>query len=168
MNLIKIVHMRKVLLLLPALMFALGIYSRAADRNSEELLSFISLTTPTVTQQKVTRMLGTPARIEESKRRIWWHYSHGTTNLVISWNKKSELPEKFSFTSTPAVKPAFDKNLPMKLRSGKTDIGQALKILGTPHDMTIRASKQEMHYNYENKVLRLFFRDRMLVDFCLY
>ncbi len=168
MNLIKIVHMRKVLLLLPVLMFALGISSRAADRNSEELLSFISLTTPTVTQQKVTRMLGTPARIEESKRRIWWHYSHGTTNLVISWNKKSELPEKFSFTSTPAVKPAFDKALPMKLRSGKTDIGQALKILGTPHDMTIRASKQEMHYNYENKVLRLFFRDRMLVDFCLY
>ncbi len=160
--------MRKVMLLIPVILFALGISCRAADRNSEELLSFISLTTPTVTQQKVTRMLGTPARIEESKRRIWWHYNHGNTNLVISWNKKSELPEKFSFTSTPAVKPAFDKHLPMKLKSGKTDINQALKILGTPHDMTIRASKQEMHYNYENKVLRLFFRDRTLVDFCLY
>jgi hypothetical protein len=34
--------------------------------------------------------------------------------------------------------------------------------------MTISESTQEVHYAYQNSVLRLFFRDRTLVDFCLY
>ncbi|MCD6010739.1 MAG: hypothetical protein K0Q79_601 [Flavipsychrobacter sp.] len=159
--------MRKVLLI-SALLLAMSNFCMATDKNSDELLSFINLTPPSVTQQKITNLLGTPAKIEESKKRVMWYYTHGNTNLIISWNKKSELPEKFSFTSTPVVKPTFDNGLARKLKSGQTDISQALKILGPPHDMTIRESKQEMHYSYEGKMLRLFFRNRMLVDFCLY
>ena len=160
--------MRKVLLLAPALLLILSQPCMATGHDADELLSFISLTPQTTTQVKVTSLLGTPTKIEESKKRTWWYYSHGNTNFVISWNKKSELPEKLSFTTEPAVKRAFDNSLYMKLKSGATDIGQALKILGTPKDMTIKGATQEMHYAYENKVLRLFFRDRLLVDFCLY
>jgi hypothetical protein len=160
--------MRKFMLLLPILALCLQNICHATDHNGDELLKFISLTPYTVTQIKVTSILGQPVSVEESARRVWWYYKYGSSKLTISWNKKSESLERFSFTSEQGEKCIFDKNLSTKLKSGKTDIVSALKILGTPIDLTIRASTQEMHYAYVNKRLRLFFRDRKLVDFCLY
>lgn len=160
--------MRKVLLLLPIMLISVLNICKATDHESEELLKFISLTPYSVTQMKVTSILGAPASVEESARRVWWYYKYGASKLTISWNKKSESLERFSFTSEQGVKSNFDKNLSTKLKSGTTDIVSALKILGTPIDLTIRASTQEMHYAYVNKRLRLFFRNRKLVDFCLY
>lgn len=160
--------MRKVLRLVFVFILFTAKVGFAGERGEDELLSFISLTPYTVSQQKVTHILGHPAKIEESRKRVLWHYTHGNSDLVISWNKKSELADKFSLKVNTTTKPEFDNALSRKLKSGETDIAQALKILGAPHDMVIKPTKQEMHYNYNNKVLRLFFRDRKLVDFCLY
>lgn len=162
------VRMRKVLFLLSALVFVFNTTCPAKERVEDEMLSVISLSSMSTTQKKVTTALGMPGKIEESKKRIWWYYSKGTTSLVISWNKATLMPEKFSFTSTCDSKSNFDRSLSRKLQSGKTDIAQAIAILGTPKDMTIKASKQEMYYSYQNKMLRLFFRDHKLVDYCLY
>lgn len=159
--------MRKVMFLLLAIIFAFNNAGFAID-NSEELLSLVNLTPETATQGKVTSLLGKPVKIEESKKRTLWYYTHGNTNLVISWNAKSALLEKFSFTCASLKKSVFDNRLATKLQSGATDILSALKILGTPKDMTIKKATQEMHYAYEHNVLRLFFRDRVLVDYCLY
>ena len=164
----RTVYMRKVMLILPIIMFCLHSICNATDHNGDEILKFISLTPYSVTQLKVSSILGEPASIEESNRRVWWYYNYGGAKLTISWNKKSESLEKFSFTSEQGVKGNFDRNLSAKLKSGTTDMVTALNILGTPINLTVRASTQEMHYAYLNKRLRLFFRDRKLVDFCLY
>jgi hypothetical protein len=138
----------------------------AIDR-SGNLLSLINLSREKATQEKITALLGQPMKIEENKKRIWWHYSKGNTDLVICWNRKSDVFENFSFTCKPGQKCVFDNGIPGKLKSGSTDILQALALLGTPADMKIKGATQEMHYAYQNSVLRLFFRNRVLVDYTL-
>ena len=159
--------MKKVLFLLLVLLIANIRPCRAIDHTDDELLSLINLTPKTTTQEKVTAMLGKPTKVEENKKRTWWYYTQGNTNLVISWNKKSELLEKFSFSNESSEKSTFDNALSGKLKSGSTDLIQAVKLLGTPKDMTIKSVTQEMHYAYQKCVLRLFFRNRTLVDYTL-
>ncbi len=158
--------MKKVLFLLFVLSLSAGIRCLGID-HSEKLLSLVNLSTEATTRQKVTDMLGQPEKVEENKKRIWWHYTLGNTNLIVCWNKKSDAFENFSFSSIQAEKSVFDSKLSHKLRSGATDIKQALTLLGTPLDMKIKGATQEMHYAYQNSVLRLFFRDRVLVDYTL-
>jgi len=168
MEIVNSVFMKKVMFLLFPIVFMLNTVGYAIDNNSDELLSLVNLTAATATQSKIAALLGTPIKVEETKKRTVWYYIHGNTKLVISWNVKTLLLEKFSFNCEPAKKGVFDNRLSAKLKSGVTDILQALKILGTPKDMTIKKATQEMHYAYEHNVLRLFFRDRVLVDYCLY
>ncbi len=158
--------MKKVLFLFFALLLLASSHVFAIDR-SGALLSLVNLSRETATQEKITALLGKPMKIEEHKKRVWWHYSKGNTNLFICWNKKSDVFENFSFTCKPSQKCAFDKCIPGKLKSGTTDILQAITLLGTPADMKIKGATQEMHYAYANSVLRLFFRNRVLVDYTL-
>ena len=159
--------MKKVMLLLLILVIVVSRPCRAVDHSEEDLLSWMNLTPTTATQEKVTSILGKPAKVEENKKRAWWYYKFGTTNLVISWNKKSALLEKFSFSCESAVKNVFNNEISRKLKSGSTDLIQAVKLLGIPKDMTIKSVTQEVHYAYEKSVLRLFFRNRTLVDYTL-
>ena len=158
--------MKKILFLFFALFLLTGLHTFAIEK-SGSLLSLINLSRETATQEKITALLGQPLKIEEHKKRVWWHYSKGNTELVICWNKNSDVFENFSFTCKPGQKCAFDKGIPGKLKSGSTDILQALALLGTPADMKIKGATQEMHYAYANSVLRLFFRNRILVDYTL-
>lgn len=158
--------MRKILFLLLAIIFVINRPCHATDY-SDDLLSLIRLTPGTTTQQNVTAIFGTPVKVEDNKKRIRWYYNHGNGNLVICWNKKSDMLEQFSFISTQAEKIILDNNVYTKLKSGATNIMQAIKLLGIPKDMTIKEFTQEMHYAYQKNVLRLFFRDRVLVDFTL-
>jgi hypothetical protein len=160
--------MKKVLCLLAILLLVVTRPCSAKEINSDDLLSLVKLTATSATPEKVKSILGAPIRVEDNKKRTSWYYNRANSNLVISWSKKSALFEKLSFNCEPAKKSAFDTRLSKKLRSGATDIITAIAILGTPKDMTIKAAKQEMHYAYEHNVLRLFFRDRVLVDYCLY
>ena len=140
----------------------------AKDNNPEDILSLINLAPNTTTQDHIKAMLGKPARIEEDRKRTRWYYTNGNAEFVLSWSNKSESLIKFSFTYKDATKQDLDNKLPGQLKSGKTDITQAVKLLGTPKDITIKEKTQEIHYAYNQKVLRLFFRDRILVDYCLY
>jgi hypothetical protein len=82
-------------------------------------------------------------------------------------NKKLATLEKFSFTCESVTKKVFNNALSRKLKSGTTDLAQAVKLLGIPEDMTIKTVTQEVHYAYQKCVLRLFFRNRTLVDYTL-
>ncbi len=159
--------MRKLLFLLIAILFIFR-PCQATDHNEEDLLSLLSLTTESATPAKLTAMFGQPLKIEEGRKRTKWFYENGAVKMVIWWNKKSALLEKFSFMSEDKGKGVFDNSMSYKLKSGTTDIEQAFKLLGTPKDMILKEFTQEMHYAYQNNVLRLFFRDRKLVDYCLY
>ncbi len=158
--------MKKILFLLLVFLLPIGPLSFAKDR-TDNLISLITLSRETATREKITAMLGAPGKIEETKKKIWWHYQRDNTTLVICWNKKTALFENFSFTSKPAEKSTFDSRISAKLHSGSTSIQQAITLLGTPIDMKIKEATQEMHYAYQNSVLRLFFRDRVLVDYTL-
>ena len=167
MKLVNCVCMKKVLFLLLVLSIAISRPCRAIDHASDDILSLMNLTPKTATQEKVTALLGQPAKVEENKKRAWWYYNLGNSRLIIYWNKKSALLEKFSFSCESAVKNVFDNNLSRKLKSGTTDLLQAIKLLGVPKDMTIKSVTQEVHYAYQKSVLRLFFRNRTLVDYTL-
>jgi hypothetical protein len=155
--------MKKLLLLLPLLLITVGLCSA----KEPDLLSLAAVMLPTTTPAQMAAMLGQPAKIEDNKKSKLWHYNLSDGDLVLSWNKKSDQFVKFSFISPQLEKKAFDVRVSKKLKSGKTDLAQTLALLGTPKDMTIKDSKQEVHYAYENSVLRLFFRDRVLVDYTL-
>ena len=135
--------------------------------HSSRLISLVNLSRENTTQQKITAMFGKPEKVEENKHSIKWHYINENSNLVISWNKKSGTFENFSFTNMPSEKMVCTNGICRKLQSGTTDIAQAIQLLGTPADMNIKGTKQEMHYAYQNSVLRLFFRNHVLVDFTL-
>ena len=158
--------MKKVLFLLIVLLLPVGLHCLAFD-HADKLLSLAGLSKETTTQEKISGMLGQPLKIEESKKRIWWHYASGNTNLIICWNKKSDEFENCSFSCTQADKCRFDDRLSKKLKSGSTELVQALTLLGTPRDMKIHGTTQQVYYAYQNSVLRLFFRDRVLVDYTL-
>ncbi len=159
--------MRKAIIILTT--FILGACSSMArDNNPYELLSLINLASNATTQDNIEATLGKPARIEEDRKRTRWYYSNGNADFVISWSNKSESLVKFSFRYNDAAKKDLDNALPGQLKSGLTNLTQALKLLGTPKDITIKEKTQEIHYAYNQKVLRLFFRDRILVDYCLY
>ena len=168
MKLKKTVCMKKVLFLLMLIIGVATAPCMATDHNCEQLLTLLKLSPGTATQEKVTTMLGKPVRVEESKKRITWYYDHANGTLTISWNKKSSLLEKYSFNNQDVTKSVFDTRTSKRLQSGVTDVSQALNILGTPKDMTIKEMTQEMHYAYQNNVLRLFFRNNTLVDYTLY
>jgi hypothetical protein len=159
--------MKKILFILFALSLSVSKLCLAADHNTEDILSWLKLSPKVATQESVTSLLGMPASIEESKKWTRWHYVKGNTDLTILWNNKSDQLDKFSFNSAPVEKTAFDTRVSRRLKSGTTDIMQAVKILGVPKNMTIKAVTQEMHYAYSNSVLRLFFRNGTLVDFTL-
>ena len=140
----------------------------ATDYNSEELLSLIKLSQEAATPANITSMLGKPSKVEDDKKRTVWYYDHGNSSLVISWNKKSSQLEKFSFSDDLVEKSVFDIRTSKRLQSGVTSLTDAFKILGTPMDMTVKEMTQELHYSYQNKILRLFFRNKTLVDYTLY
>ncbi len=140
----------------------------ATDHTGNNLLSMMGLTPETATRNTVTALMGAPHRVQENKKSTSWFYTLGSTQVVINWSKKTESLLRFSFKTMLDAKSAFDNSLPYQLKSGTTNLTEALNILGTPQDATIKGKTQEMHYNYKEKVLRLFFRDRVLVDYCLY
>jgi hypothetical protein len=158
--------MRKLSLLLALVFTVIFKPCHATDR--DELLSITKMDPEALTQSSITSLFGNPSKIEEGKRKTSWFYKQGNDNLVITWNKKNALVDKVSFTSEAVGIKTFDKSVSSKLVSGSTELSQALQLLGTPKDMTIKLNKQEVHYSFQDKVLRLFFRDNKLVDYCLY
>jgi len=160
--------MKKVMMLMVVIMCMTCKPSFAKDLSGEDLLSLATLTMQKTTQTIITTLLGKPGKIEESRKRSKWYYIRGNATMVLCWSKKSATLEKVFFNCETTIKNAFDNSLSYKLKSGVTNINQAIKLLGTPKDMTIKESTQEVHYAYQNSVLRLFFRDQTLVDFCLY
>lgn len=160
-------NMKKALYSILALLLSLSLNCSAIDRNEAHLLSLLKLTPATATADNITSILGKPEKIEDNKKTTLWYYTMGENNLVISWSKKSNQFEKFTFSNECTDKCPFDKRLSRKLRSGATNLTQTIQLLGAPKDMTIKNSKQELHYTYDDSVLRLFFRNNVLVDYTL-
>ena len=160
--------MRKLIYALMVLLVAAGKPCAAKDDNTNDVLvALVSLAPADATPEKIKHVLGSPASVDEGKKRTEWHYSVGGNDVTVSWNNKTQEFEKLSFTNSCNEKCEFDSRLSRKLRSGRTDLRQTISILGAPKDMTVRGSKQELHYSYNNSVLRLFFRNHVLVDFTL-
>lgn len=156
--------MRRIVLCLSLLLLSLSCICFAKE---PDFMSLVALSPGITTREQVTELFGKPERVEDSKKTVSWYYNNAGHSVILSWNKKSDEFVKCSFVSKPCEKTAFDPRLSRKLRSGTTDLAQTLSLLGTPKDMTIKESKQEVHYTYQNNVLRLFFRDRILVDYTL-
>jgi len=146
----------------------LGMHTANAGSNpAEKLLSLVKLAPEKVTRDKIIALLGNPARIEDSKKGSKWYYSYADTKLTLQWSKRSDAVEEFSFTCrNPKICP-FDKNKECKLKEGSMSMQQAVSLLGPPHDMVVKSNKQIMFYSYQGNTLRLFFRNRTLVDYTL-
>lgn len=106
----------------------------ATDHTGNNLLSMIGLTPETATRNSVTALMGEPHRVQENKKSTSWFYTLGSTQVVINWSKKTESLLRFSFKTILDAKSAFDNSLPYQLKSGTTNLTEALNILGTPQD----------------------------------
>lgn len=158
--------MRNMIILLFSMLLVASRPALAEENSPGSLLSLISMAPAETTQDKITSLLGKPATVEENKRKEWWHYSFDGARVTICWNKRTDALEKLMIENEAYQKGPADSRL-KQLHSGSTDAAQVFNILGTPEDMTIRGITQEMHYSYQNCVLRLFFRNNKLVDFTL-
>jgi|GEM_PF-1074097 len=157
--------MRKVLVLLS---LVIGVHMQcAAFDHAESLQSLAKMAPESITQTKVIAMFGQPERVEQLRKGVKWYYTNGGTELTINWSARSGSMQKFAFSHQPAAKTIFDNNIERQLKSGQIDITTAMKLLGVPKDMVMKEATQVMHYSYQNSMLRLFFRDRKLVDYTL-
>lgn len=157
--------MRKLALVI---LFILSVCSTYATTNpAEKLLALVKLSPDRVTRDKIISMLGNPTKIEESKKGSKWFYNYENTKLVLQWNKKSGMVAEYSFTCRNPQICSFDRNKECKLKEGSMSMQQALSLLGPPRDLVVKNNKQIMYYRYEGNILRLFFRNRTLVDYTL-
>jgi hypothetical protein len=157
--------MKKILLTIT--LYLLSAHYCVATKNLEDVLPVLQMATSKATTDKVSQMMGKPEKIEENGRRTRWYYNCGELNIIFCWNKRLGTFEQVSIVQKQPKQDIFDERLSVMLKSGKTDVKQVLELLGTPRDMTIKGSKQVMHYFYKNNTLRLFFRDNILVDYTL-
>jgi hypothetical protein len=159
--------MKMMKMILATLALMVSTCAMAADNTVEDMMRIVQLLPGSTGKELVTSLYGQPTKVEQSKKRTWWHYNVGSTDLAVCWNNRSEVLERFSFKCETKIEGQFDNTIQSKLVSGTLAMSDALQILGKPKDMNIRANTQEIHYAFQNNVLRLFFRDRVLVDFCL-
>ncbi len=135
---------------------------------ADRLLALVKLSPENVTRDKVTSILGKPSRIAESRKGSTWYYSLGNTKLTLQWSKTSGMAEQISYSCGKGTTCGqFDKKKECKLKEGAMNMQQALTLLGPPKEMTVKEGKQIMYYNYQGNMLRLFFRNRTLVDYAL-
>jgi len=159
--------MRKITLSL-LICFALHGISYATDNTLDVLISLVSIKPDNASKAQITTLLGNPARVEDGRKKSKWYYNNPNGNLVLYWNNDNSQLDKFSFTLSSEQKNVWDNNVSKKLRTGHTDLCEAIKLLGVPKDMLFKNMTQEIHYGYQSNVLRLFFRNHTLVDFTLY
>ena len=139
---------------------------RAFDKK-DKFLSVVKLPPQTVTKDKISSLLGQPQRIEENKKGCVWYYQQDSSVLSVHWRNNSINAEKYSFNHIGTKKSPFDYKIQQNLKEGVLDMYQAVLLLGTPKDMTIKEGTQVMRYSFQGNMLRLFFRDRKLVDYAL-
>lgn len=157
--------MRTVILILIMLM---GLsQARATVNPAEKLLALVKMEPENVTRDKVMALLGSPAKIEETKKGSKWVYKFDNTELMLHWNKRSGMVAEYSFTCRNNKICPFDRNKECKLKEGSMSMQQAVSLLGPPRDMVVKSNKQIMYYRYNGNLLRLFFRNRILVDYTL-
>ena len=140
-------------------------FSCIANDYTSKLLSLVKLSPESVTREKIISILGKPDKVENSRKSIRWYYVLDNSKLTLQWNKVEGKAEKISFNCKSTQKCLFDRKLECKLQEGLLNVAQAVSLLGAPKDMVVRQGKQILYYNYQNSVLRLFFRNRTLVDY---
>lgn len=146
----------------------LSVCAYCGDKPADDILSLINMKPEEATPEQVSNILGKPEKIEEGRKQAVWYYNTPTSSLVIYWDNRISKLEKFSFTSMAPNKGVWQNSMSKHLKSGQTNLQQAIKALGEPKDMIIKSMNQELHYAYQNNVLRLFFRKGTLVNYTLY
>lgn len=159
--------MRKIVFVL--LLLVCGHTMCLAASIGDKLMALMKLSPENVTKDKITAILGKPTRTVESKKGSKWYYTvDKNTKLTLQWNKRSGWAEQFSFSCVPGKSCGeFDRKNECKLKEGYMSMQQAITLLGAPKEMTVKDSKQIMYYTYNGNMLRLFFRNRTLVDYAL-
>ncbi|HXS38507.1 MAG TPA: hypothetical protein VN721_17520 [Flavipsychrobacter sp.] len=161
--------MKKMMLLMAFACFTITAFAKSESNLSTQILSFITTNPYAATQDDVSSLLGKPLKTEESKNQSVWYYKTDNNTLTIYWDSRVDKMEKLYFnTLTTAEKSAWDNNTAHLLKTGETALTEAIKILGAPKDMMIKANSQQLHYAYANNVLNLFFRKGTLVTYTLY
>ena len=155
--------------LLVLLLLACGGRICATEKQQNSITALTKLTPDNWTKERLMTLFGKPTQETTEGRKMLWVYQVQEAKISIQWEKEEELARRINFESgLNHANRELDYSLPDKLKLGATPMSQAIKILGMPDDMSLKKSTQEMHYTYNDKVLRLFFRDRVLVDFTLY
>ncbi len=141
----------------------------AKDKLASSLTKIAALDVSRTDQPTIRKNLGAPAKVEVKTRKTAWVYFSDRSKLVVEWEGLPANIKKLNFEMLKGpLASALDYSLADKLHDGETTMVQALKIFGIPAEMEMKEKSQEICYVFADKKLRLFFRDRVLVDFALY
>jgi hypothetical protein len=131
----------------------------------QNFLSLLKLDPKAITKEKVTALLGKPYKVEDNHKILRWTFKTKDDNEIkISWHSKSGTFSLCTYKNTLFRAKDVDKATVNKLTIGTTDISTSVKLLGTPQELIIKDATQTLHYSCPSGLLRLFFRDRTLVD----
>ena len=112
-------------------------------------------------------MLGKPQKVDLARKSTTWRYAKDSSVLQIRWRNGINHAEKIIFNCSNRNLAKYDPEICRKFKEGKLEVAQAVTELGTPRNMKAQKVTQVLHYHYKNSLLRLFFRDQLLVDYTL-
>jgi hypothetical protein len=138
-----------------------------AKEPTNTFLPLLKMAPHRVTQDKVLVMLGKPQKVDLARKSTTWRYAQDSSVLQIRWRNGINHAEKIIFNCSNRNLSKYDPEICRKFKEGKLEVAQAVTELGTPRNMKAQKVTQVLHYHYKNSLLRLFFRDQLLVDYTL-
>ncbi|NDC41293.1 MAG: hypothetical protein EBZ77_07055 [Chitinophagia bacterium] len=132
-----------------------------------KFLPVLKMPPSALTQEKVTALLGQPVKVDQGKRGSTWYYEKDNAVLQVKWRNEQAFAEKISFSCKNMALLTYDPELGAHFKEGQLKFADAVSVLGTPGEMQARKVTQVLHYKFKNSMLRLFFRNQVLVDYTL-
>lgn len=152
--------MQKISFLLMMLCISVYAYAKKAPpakvQPSTQVLSITKMQPYQTAPEDVTT-LGEPFKKEENKETSLWRYKIGTTQINLYWDNKLKRLKNYEYISTLFPNVDWPQQGACKLETGITTLADAINLLGDPKDMIVNLDYQQLHYEFNNNVVLLFF-----------
>ena len=149
---------------------ALQVFAVSKPKQKTTISSLLVRDPALIDKQFVVSVCGKPGKLVEDERKLKLEYAGEKFKLLAEWDKEKGMLKKLSYDLLAAITvPAMDYRLADKLHDGVTGLREVVAIFGNnPKSFVIKENNVELYYVFKDTNLRLFFRDRILVDFTLY
>ncbi len=115
------------------------------------------------TQQQAEEKLGEPNTIQNDGNKQRWMYSSQSNHILLVWDKTTKQLLEYTYSAKAAAND-IDNDLFCKLNAGTSKTEDVLTLLGNPSEYRTTENNQLLMYRYKNTMLRLNFKDDLLLN----